>query len=351
MSTNDREWTVADLHSAAQVGDYETVNMCLDADVDIDATLGQVKNTALHVAADCGNSDIVEFLVSLGANIEATDKHGQTPLHLAALAGNDDIVEQLVMAGSDLDAKDRNGWTPLHEAASSGQASVVELLMDGGADAMLTNDLGETAAHHAAKSGNLDVLMTLADHASASLGLGNKMGATCAHLAARQDQADVLTYLADLGHNLDAKDKDGATPLHYAAVASGDKAVKFLVENGSNLNAQDRFGETPLHMAARMDNQVDQKTEICRHLIQHGADPSIAGMNGKTAIDVAANEQVRGVMQSEVQVRVLQSMTAGLGWSPDPKEVDAQFERRYAEASQGQGMEPQRQQASARMRL
>ena len=46
-----------------------------------------------------------------------------------------------------------------------------------------------------------------------------------------------------------------------------------------------------------------------------------------------------------------QSTTQAAGaWSPDPKEADAQFERRVAEA-QAQGVEPHRQQASARIRL
>ncbi len=352
MSTNERKWTVADLHSAAQVGDYETVNMCLDADVDINAPLGNVKNTALHVASDCGNSDIVEFLLSLGADIEARDKHGSTPLHLAALAGNDEIVEQFVMAGANLDAQDRSGWTPLHEAASKGHSSVVETLLGVGANAMLTNELGEVPAHKASQSGSVDVLMSLADHAPTSLGIGNKMGATCVHQAALHDDDQVLAYLVDTGQNMEATDKLGATPLHYAALASGDKALRFLVANGVDLDKQDRFGETALHMAARDHEDDDSKTETCRYLIQHGADPNIPGINGKTAFDVAANRQVKGAMEAEMQMLVLQSMTASSvgSWSPDPKEADAQFDRKFAEAmSQGQGIESSRQQA--RMRL
>lgn len=55
--------------------------------------------------------------------------------------------------------------------------------------------------------------------------------------------------------------------------------------------------------------------------------------------------------QSELEAAQLESeaQQAAGAWSPDPREADAQFERRYAEASQGQEIEPQRQQA--RMRL
>ncbi|WP_303749307.1 hypothetical protein [Stenotrophomonas pigmentata] len=52
------------------------------------------------------------------------------------------------------------------------------------------------------------------------------------------------------------------------------------------------------------------------------------------------------------EARQLRSSTreAAGAWSPDPKEADAQFDRRYAEAAaQGQGIEPAK--ATARMRL
>lgn len=77
MSMTEQQWTVSDLHRAAQAGDFLTVNKCLDADVDINAIQGASKSSALHVAAECGNSEIVEFLVSLGANKDAADNHGQ----------------------------------------------------------------------------------------------------------------------------------------------------------------------------------------------------------------------------------------------------------------------------------
>lgn len=57
---------------------------------------------------------------------------------------------------------------------------------------------------------------------------------------------------------------------------------------------------------------------------------------------------------SEREAMALKANTqhAAGAWSPDPKEADAQFDRRFAEAqAQSQGVEPQRQQATARMRL
>lgn len=66
----------------------------------------------------------------------------------------------------------------------------------------------------------------------------------------------------------------------------------------------------------------------------------------------ATCEYLRQRRNTELEAAQLQQETkrAVGAWSPDPKEADAQFERRYTEAlNQGQGMEPNRQQA--RMRL
>ncbi|MBW04357.1 Ankyrin repeat domain-containing protein 27, partial [Eschrichtius robustus] len=44
-------------------------------------------HTPLHVAALCGQASLIDFLVSKGAVVNATDYHGSTPLHLACQKG------------------------------------------------------------------------------------------------------------------------------------------------------------------------------------------------------------------------------------------------------------------------
>ena len=44
--------------------------------------------------------DIVEYLVSHGANVNITNKYGETPLHIASENGNKNIVEYLVSHGA-----------------------------------------------------------------------------------------------------------------------------------------------------------------------------------------------------------------------------------------------------------
>jgi ankyrin repeat protein len=69
--------------------------------IDMDAT-DEWGNTALHVAARCGNSEVVAILLKNGADINAMDGCGETALHIAARDGNQDTVVMLMKHGADL---------------------------------------------------------------------------------------------------------------------------------------------------------------------------------------------------------------------------------------------------------
>ncbi len=65
--------------------------------------------TPLMASARCGNIAVVEFLLSLGANIEAT-KNGKTALTLAATRGHSHVVELLLEGGANINHKDKVYW-------------------------------------------------------------------------------------------------------------------------------------------------------------------------------------------------------------------------------------------------
>ncbi|RMG67284.1 MAG: ankyrin repeat domain-containing protein [Bacteroidetes bacterium] len=76
-------------------------------------------NQALQQAARIGSTDLIRTLLDLGADVHATDAHGQSPLHLAV--GHPLAVSLLLKAGADPDQADIEGHTPADLARQENQ--------------------------------------------------------------------------------------------------------------------------------------------------------------------------------------------------------------------------------------
>jgi len=111
------------------------------ADINAQDNYGQ---TPLHYAADKQIVDMVELLVSQGVDINAQDNYGRTPLLCSVENDRKDIVEILVSLGADINAKNDNGQTPLHRAVYHCNINLVELLVSLGADINAIDNNGET---------------------------------------------------------------------------------------------------------------------------------------------------------------------------------------------------------------
>ena len=62
---------------------------------------------ALHFAAKHGNAELVHFLISKGANPDASDNEGNTPLHWSMVGGAPQAVAALLHAGASPSAENK----------------------------------------------------------------------------------------------------------------------------------------------------------------------------------------------------------------------------------------------------
>lgn len=87
--------------------------------------------TALHLAAQHGQSSMVRLLLNHGANIETASEGGWTPLLIAAKAGHSDVVDALLAANvpANVNARTSSGMTALHWAAENGHTLVVRRIL------------------------------------------------------------------------------------------------------------------------------------------------------------------------------------------------------------------------------
>ncbi len=122
--------------------------------------------TLLHEVAGGGNPFIVELLLHLGADPNASDQLGHTPLYFVgnALHGayGADVVRILAQSGANLNAQERlKLCTPLHMAARRGNVQVAAALLDWGADREVRDKLGDTPLHRAVKCGKTEMVAFL----------------------------------------------------------------------------------------------------------------------------------------------------------------------------------------------
>jgi ankyrin repeat protein len=83
---------------------------------------------AVCSAAWEGSCKMIEYLLSVGANINAKDKLNQNALHCAACNGHLETVKLLVSLGCDFKAMDSTRKNPLQVAQQYGAKKIVEYL-------------------------------------------------------------------------------------------------------------------------------------------------------------------------------------------------------------------------------
>lgn len=123
------------LHWAADRGDSATVAALIKAKADVKSMTVNGGYTPLMLAARSGNAAVVKELLAAGADPKAVSGAGATALHFAAEAGNVDVVNALIAKGADVNAKEPIwGQTPLIFAAEDNRAGAIDALLKAGAN-------------------------------------------------------------------------------------------------------------------------------------------------------------------------------------------------------------------------
>jgi ankyrin repeat protein len=86
-------------------------------------------DTPLHAAAYWNHPDIVELLVTHGADVKKTNRWSETALHVVTASGHIDVVQRLLDAGADPLAKTPGGMTAIEIARQIKDKKLAKLLM------------------------------------------------------------------------------------------------------------------------------------------------------------------------------------------------------------------------------
>ena len=172
--------------------------------------------TALHMAAENGHENMVQHLLTQGADADAESADGRTPLQLALESGNESIAQLLVQRGADVNANFASGETPLTVVVGNQWASLVQLLLREKANPNGRLPDGRTSLHVAAEVGSDIGIFTLLCDEGADPSLGDEKLWTALHYAAHYGHEAVASMLLGVNRIHEVFERIGWTPLHAA---------------------------------------------------------------------------------------------------------------------------------------
>jgi ankyrin repeat protein len=330
------------LAEAALRGDTEVLRLLLKAGADPESANAEGE-TALMRAARSGSIDSAKLLLKHGAKIDAREHWGeQTALIWAATQNQPDMIRFLASKGADVNARsavrdwprrmtaeerpkdmNRGGMSALLFAAREGNVESVRVLLEAGADIDFTDPDGTTALILALMNGHWDTAQLLIE-SGADVNLWDWWGQTPLYMAVdmntlptgarvelptmdRATGLDIIKLLLARGANPNAQLKlrtpyrmvsqdrladpaidYGATPLLRAAKAADLPAMKVLLEAGAQVDLPNVYGHTPLIVAAnatrgratptRGGNYTEEQAiEAVKLLLAAGADVNASG--------------------------------------------------------------------------
>ncbi len=270
------------LFGAVEVNDVKGAREKLAEGADVNARdAGGM--TPLMWAAVRGHLDMVQLLVEKGAQVNAKDTFiGNTPLHDAAQERKEDkgatehagglkivtyittnrdrpqIVRYLLAHGAEVNATNKHGETPLHKAVKSGRKATVEVLLNNGAALELQAGYkANTPLMTASEEGELEIVKLLLDK-GAKVNARGKYQESALMQAAFALHPDIVALLLARGAEADARSQWGMTALLLAAQGKPDVVVQkvtlLLLDAGANVNVADNKGETALMKAKQHGN-------------------------------------------------------------------------------------------------
>ena len=145
------DWSEIPLFRAIAQKDNEVVKQQINSGFDVN-TKDEHGETALHVAVQHGNLEMIRFLLEKGAKVNIKDAEKRTPLLMIHDSlGDDDgaslkeIVRLLVSRGADINVRNEDNETFLMSAAEDDNVEGVKFLLELGANPNLKDGDGETA--------------------------------------------------------------------------------------------------------------------------------------------------------------------------------------------------------------
>lgn len=258
------------LFFAVRGGSLETVQLLVNKG----AQLYMVAETMFHIACRAGYLEIAQCLLQKDSSLlDLKNYLGQTAVWIAVNYGQADILAFLTNKGARLNTPaGENRYTALHLAVQKNDVNMIEFLIEHGANYYMTANCGgsyESAIGMACRIGNIKIVQLLLKKQPALVHEGSKFRDTPLITAAYYGHADIVQYLIEQGADLTKtyyqEDYSDYTALHWAAYQNQVETVKVLLNTDIPLSTYtNAWGKTADQMTSncliknliRLDNHI-----------------------------------------------------------------------------------------------
>lgn len=158
------------IFEAAAAGRIDGVQTLAEEDAELVNSYSSDGFTPLGLAAFFGRKDVLDLLLSHGANPNAASKNQMrvTPLHSAVAHRQPEVAlamaGSLLLNGAEANVRQDGGWTPLHQAAAHGHVEIMKLLLAHRADVNAKSEDGITPLRMAQNKGYPEAAELLRQH-------------------------------------------------------------------------------------------------------------------------------------------------------------------------------------------
>lgn len=235
--------------------------------------IGENGETALHhIVKKPNQQEVITFFLSKKADVNATDKLGNTVFMIAAGTKDLATVKQLQPKVKNINAVNKNGETALFAAVQNGSPEVITFLINKGAKANIASKDGNLAyalvqsykaPRPGQKSDEFIQKLQLLKAQGVDFAALQPDGSSLYHTAVVKNGLNLLKMLEGLNIDINAKDKQGLTPLHKAAMmGQNDVILKYLLTQGAKKDAVTDFDESVYDLASENEYLKEKKVNI-----------------------------------------------------------------------------------------
>lgn len=278
------------LHYAVYGNQPQMINVLLSSGANIDA-INKNHHTALQFAVKLGFVDCVRELLKhhTAPNPNIQDDSDNTALHVAIAKRNIAIMNELVtLTKVDFTITNKYGLNSLHVAALKGNALAVEMILSRKCELVNVKQQAEgyAALHFAALSGHYSVVKMLLKQEACIVDLEDIYEATPLLLAAREGHADIVELLLLAGAQINKADRQGNTALHMSMMNVNEPSANPIdFQSSRAMKAVHKKMESLDYDSSGIQSSL----LLSCFLARRGADITLRNKKGKTPLETASS--------------------------------------------------------------